>query len=76
MVETLTAGILTHFQMLAWGNLAEVATEAQVKEIKEATREMNEMPSSLQDETGGAAIQNHEDSGNIYANTAVGVWNI
>ena len=36
---------------------------------------MNEMPSSLQDETSEAATQNHEGSGNNYANTAGGVWN-
>ena len=74
-VETLMAGILTDIQVLACEKLTEVATEAQVKEIKEAIKEMDEMPSSLQDETGGAVTQNHEGSGSNYANTAGGFWN-
>ena len=74
-VETLMAGMLTDIQVLACEKLTEVATEAQVKEINEAIKEMNEMPSSLQDETGGAVTQNHEGSGNNYANTAGGFWN-
>ena len=44
----MTAGILTDTQAFACRRL-EVATEAQVKEIKDAIREMNEMPSTLQD---------------------------
>lgn len=60
--------------MLAYEKLL-VATEAQVQEIEEAIKEMNEMPSSLQNDIGGAVTQNHEDSGNNYANTAGGFWN-
>ena len=69
------AGILKDIQVLACEKLTEVATEAQEKEIEEAIKELNEMPSSLQDETGGAVTRNHEGSGNNYANTAGGFWN-
>ena len=69
------AGILNNIQVLACEKLTEVGTEAQGKEIEEAIKEMSEMPSSLQDETGGAVPQNKEGPGNNYANTAGGFWN-
>ena len=68
-------GILMDFHVLACERLTEVATEARIKEMEEAMREMNEMPSSIQDETGGAVTQNQEGSGSNYANTAGGFWN-
>ena len=74
-VESLMAGILKDIQVLACEKLTEVASEAQVREIKEAIKEMNEMPSSLQDETGGSVTLNHQGSGSNYANTAGGFWN-
>ena len=73
-VESLMSGILKDIQVLACEKLTGVATEAQVKKIEEAIKEMNEMPSSLQDETGGAVTQKHSGSGSNYANTAGGFW--
>ena len=52
-VECLMEGILKDIQVLACEILMGTATEAQVKEIEEAIKQMDEMPSSLQDETGG-----------------------
>jgi flagellin-specific chaperone FliS len=52
-VECLMEGILKDIQVLACERLMGTATEAQVKEIEEAIKQMDEMPSSLQDETGG-----------------------
>jgi hypothetical protein len=44
--------MLKDIQVLACERLMGTATEAQVKEIEEAIKQMNEIPSSLQDETG------------------------
>jgi hypothetical protein len=52
-VECSMEGILKDIQVLACERLMGTATEAQVKEIEEAIKQMDEMPSSLQDETGG-----------------------
>ena len=71
-VESLMAGILKDIQVLACEKLTGVATEAQVKKLEEAIKEMNEMLSSLQIETGGAVTQNHGGSGNNNANTGGG----
>jgi hypothetical protein len=70
-VECLMEGILKDIQVLACKRLQGTATEAQVKEVEEAIKQMNEMPSSLQDETGGVT-QNHKGSGNNNANTGRG----
>jgi hypothetical protein len=59
-VECLMEGILKDIQVLVCERLRGTATEAQVKEIEEAIKEMNEMPSSLPKEEGG---QHHSGSG-------------
>jgi F0F1-type ATP synthase delta subunit len=59
-VECLMEGILKDIQLLACERLKGTATEAQVKEIEEAIKEMKEMPSSIPDEAGG---QTHSGSG-------------
>lgn len=70
-VECLMEGILKDIQVLACEKLKGTATETQVKEIEEAIKQMNEMPSFLQDETGGIT-QNHQGSGNNNGNTGRG----
>jgi Mg2+ and Co2+ transporter CorA len=70
-VECLIEGLLKDMQVLACERLMGIATEAQVKEIEEAVRQMDEMPSSLQDETG-VITQNYQGSGNNNANTSRG----
>ncbi|KAH8782070.1 hypothetical protein BGZ57DRAFT_886228 [Hyaloscypha finlandica] len=57
-VECLMEGILKDIQVLACERLQGTATEAQVKEIEEAIKQMNEIPSSLPDEAWGI-IQTH-----------------
>jgi vacuolar-type H+-ATPase subunit E/Vma4 len=59
-VECLMEGILKDIQLLACERLKGTATEAQVREIEEAIKEMKEMPSSIPDEAGG---QIHSGSG-------------
>ncbi|KAI9674629.1 MAG: hypothetical protein M1829_003711 [Trizodia sp. TS-e1964] len=59
-VECLMEGILKDTQVLASERLMGTATEAQVKEIEEAIKQMNEMPSSLPDQAGS---QTHSGSG-------------
>jgi hypothetical protein len=49
-VECLMETILKDIQVLVCERLMGTATEAQVKEIEEAIKQMNEMPSSLPDE--------------------------
>jgi hypothetical protein len=61
-VECLMEGILKDIQVLVCERLMGTATDAQVKEIEEAIKQMNEMPSSLPDEAGGV-IQTHTGSG-------------
>jgi hypothetical protein len=67
-VESLLGEILKDIQVIACKKLEGTATSAQVKELEQAIKQMNEMPSSLQDETGGG-MQNHQGSGNNDANT-------
>jgi hypothetical protein len=69
-VECLMEGILKDIQVLVCERLVGTATEAQVKEVEEAIKQMNQMPSSLE-ETGGVT-QNHQGSGNNNANTGTG----
>jgi hypothetical protein len=63
-------GILKDIQVLVCERLVGTATDAQVKEIQEAIKEMNEMPSSLQEEAGNI-IQNHYGGGSNIGNTGV-----
>lgn len=70
-VEGLMEGILEDIQVLACERLKGAATETELKEIEEAIKQMNEMPSSIQEETGGIT-QNHQGSGNNNANTGRG----
>ena len=70
-VECLMEGILKDIQVLACERLKGTATETELKEIEEAIKQMDEMPSSLQEETGGVT-QNHQGSGNNNANTGRG----
>jgi hypothetical protein len=59
-VECLMEGILKDIQVLVCKRLMGTATDAQVKEIDEAIKQMNEMPSSLPGEAGS---QTHSGSG-------------
>jgi hypothetical protein len=59
-VESLMEGILKDIQVLACEKLMGTATEAQVKELEEAIRDINEMPPSITDE---ASDQSHSGSG-------------
>lgn len=53
-------GILKDIQVLIYERLMGTATEAQVKEIEEAIKQMNEMPSSPPDEARPVTyIHNH-----------------
>ncbi|CZR68133.1 uncharacterized protein PAC_18032 [Phialocephala subalpina] len=70
-VECLMEGILKDIQVLACERLMGTATEAQVKEIEEATKQMNEMPSSLPDEARGV-IQTHHGGGDNIAHLGPG----
>ncbi|KAG9228711.1 hypothetical protein BJ875DRAFT_434854 [Amylocarpus encephaloides] len=71
-VESLMKGILKDIQLLVYEKLRGTATEAQLKEIEEAIKQMNEMPSSLPEETGGVN-QHHHGSGNNNANLGKGL---
>ncbi|KFY87014.1 hypothetical protein V500_07258 [Pseudogymnoascus sp. VKM F-4518 (FW-2643)] len=70
-VECLMEEILKDIQVLVYERLMGTATNAQLKEIQEAIKEMNEMPSSLQGETRGGT-QNYQGSSNNNANTIRG----
>jgi hypothetical protein len=73
-VECLIEGILKDIQVLACERLMGTATETQVKEIEEAIKQMNEMPSSIPDEAGGV-IQTNRDGGDNFANIGLGTMN-
>lgn len=70
-VECLMEEILKDIQVLVCERLIGTVTNAQEKEIQEAIKEMNEMPSSLQDEAR-SVTQSHQGSGNNIANTGRG----
>ena len=70
-VESLMEGILKDIRVLACERLMGIATDAQMKKIEEAIKQMSEMPSSLPDEAGGVT-QNHQGSGNNIAHTGRG----
>jgi hypothetical protein len=77
-VECLMEGILKDTQLLACEKLMGIATKAQVKGLEEGIKEMKEMPSSLQEDTGSVTQTHsgsgdnigHSGSGNIYAGDA------
>lgn len=62
-VESLMEGILKDIQVLACEKLIGTATEVQVKQLEEAIRYLNEMPSSITDEARG---QSHSGSGDNF----------
>jgi F0F1-type ATP synthase delta subunit len=74
-VECLMEGILKDVQVLVCERLMGTATDAQVKELQEATKEMKEMPSSLTDEAGGV-VQTHSGSGDNIGHWGSGILNI
>jgi hypothetical protein len=51
-VESLMGEILKDVQVIVCDKLKDITTSDQVKELGEAIKEMKEMPSSLQEETG------------------------
>jgi hypothetical protein len=70
-VESLMGEILKEIQVIACEKLEGTAISAQIKELEEAIKEMNEIPSSLWEETGGVT-QHHYGSGNNNVNTGEG----
>ncbi|KAG9242418.1 hypothetical protein BJ878DRAFT_170387 [Calycina marina] len=70
-VESLMEDILKDTQILVYEKLMGIATETQAKELEAGIKEMEEMPSSLQEETE-MVTQNHHGSGNNNANTGRG----
>jgi hypothetical protein len=75
-VEGLMEGILKDIHVLACEKLVGTATGAEVKEIEEAMKQMKDMPSSLQDETGDALHQQHRGSGDNIGATGGSVLNL
>ncbi|KAN0117092.1 putative beta transducin-like protein [Hyaloscypha variabilis] len=75
-VECLMEGILKDIQVLACERLMGTATEAEEKEIEEAIKQMDGMPSSLQDEAGDALHQQHSGSGDNIGATGEAVLNL
>jgi len=75
-VEGLMDGILKDIHVLACEKLMGTATSAEVKEIEEAMKQMKDMPSSLQDETGDALHQQHSGSGDNIGATGEAVLNL
>jgi F0F1-type ATP synthase delta subunit len=73
-VEGLMEEILKDIQVLACERLTGTATDTQMKELEEAIKEMNDMPSSLPDEAG-SFIQTHSGSGDNIGHTG-GTMNI
>jgi len=68
-------GILKITQVLACERLMGAATDTQLKEIEEAIKQMNEIPSSLADEAG-SVIQTHTGSGDNIGHSGPGTLNI
>ncbi|KAI9656423.1 MAG: hypothetical protein M1829_000414 [Trizodia sp. TS-e1964] len=75
-VEGLMEEILKDVQVIACEKLMGTATNAEVKEIKEAMKQMRDMPSSLPDETGDALNQQHSGSGDNIGATGESVLNL
>lgn len=65
-VEGLMEGILKDINVLACEKLMGTASDTEVNEIKEAIKQMKEMPSSLEDETGDALQQQHSGNGDNF----------
>jgi hypothetical protein len=75
-VEGLMEGILKDIYVLACEKLMGTATDAEVKEIKEAMKQMKDMPSSLPEETTDALHQQHSGSGDNIGATGGSVLNL
>ena len=75
-VEGLMEGILKDIHMITCEKLMGTATDAEVKEIKDAMKQMKDMPSSLQDETGDALHQQHSGNGDNIGATRESVLNL
>lgn len=75
-VEGLMEGILKDMHVLVCEKLIGTATDAEVKEIKEAMKQMKDMPSSLPDETADALQQQHSGSGDNIGATGGSVLNL
>ncbi|KAH7122357.1 hypothetical protein B0J11DRAFT_581064 [Dendryphion nanum] len=74
-VEGLMADILKDINILACEKLVGAATDVEMKEIEEAIKQMKDMPSSLEDETGDTLQQQHSGSGDIIGVTGESVLN-
>ena len=74
-VESLMEGILKDIQVLVCERLMGTATDAQVKQIQEAIKQMNELPSSLPEEAEGV-VQTHSGSGDNIAHGGQGTLNV
>jgi hypothetical protein len=75
-VEGLMEGILKDIQVLACERLMGTATDSQVKEIEAAIKQMEDMPSSLLEETGGGVHQEHSGSGDNIGATGGATLNL
>jgi hypothetical protein len=75
-VEGLMEGILKDIQVLAYEKLTGTASDAETEEIKEAIKQMKDMPSSLQDETEDALQQHHSGSGDNIGATGGSILNL
>jgi F0F1-type ATP synthase delta subunit len=75
-VEGLMEGILKDIQVLAYEKLTGTASDAETEEIKEAIKQMKDMPSSLQDETEDALQQHHGGSGDNIGATGGSILNL
>jgi F0F1-type ATP synthase delta subunit len=75
-VEGLMEGILKDINVLACEKLMGTASDAEVEEIKEAMKQMKDMPSSLEEETGDVLQQQHSGSGDNIGATGGSTQNI
>lgn len=75
-VEGLMEGILKDIHVIVYEKLMGTATDAKVKEIKEAMKQMKDVHSSLQDKTRDALNQQHSGSGDNIGATGGSVLNL
>lgn len=75
-VECLMADILKDIDILACEKLVGAATSVEMKEIKEAIKQMKDMPPSLEDETRNTLQQQHSGSGDNIGATGDSVLNL
>jgi hypothetical protein len=75
-VEGLIEGILKDIQVLACERLMGTATDSQVKEIEAAIKQMEDMPSSLPEETRAGVHQEHSGSGDNIGATGGATLNL